>query len=124
MNEEELAKQLKHLQELSKENKEIDIAHLSLQALQSYEKNFIPVKEKRMAYAVSILLPPFGIIYAIKFYFSDSDKEDHLEAAFLCVILTFVSIIMTAFLLKAMLSSSPGVGQIQQLTPESIQGLY
>ncbi len=123
MNEDELAKQLKKFQELGKGNKDIDVAALSLAALQGYEKNLLPAKQKRWGYLVSLAVPPFGLIYAFRFYFSG--KEDGEEAALLCVVLTCVSIILFVLLGKLMLSSG-GItpSQIQQIKPSDVQQLY
>lgn len=122
MNEEQLAKQIKDYAELAKQNKKVDVASLALAALQSHERNLLPPKEKRWGYLTSIAVPPFGLIFAAKFYFSG--KDDGQEAAFMCIILTFVSIIVFGLMFKALLgTSNVNVNQIEQIKPADVQQL-
>jgi hypothetical protein len=113
MTEEELAQQLKQYTELKKENKDIDVAALALAALKSHEANLLTAKEKRIAYLVSLGLPPFGLLYGLKFWVSG--KDDGKQAAYMCAALTIGSIVAGLVLMNLMLSSSGlSVDQIKQ----------
>lgn len=116
MDEKQLSEQLKTYQQLAKENKDIDLGALAMSALQNQESNNLTAKEKRFAYWVSIGVPPFGLIYAVKFYFSD--KNDGKKAAWICVILTVLSIAVFFGLFGIILSSSnlngANLDQLQQ----------
>ena len=107
MNEDQLAKQIKQFQELAKQNKNVDVAALAISALHSHQANVLTSKEKRWAYIIALSAPPFGLFYAAKFYFSE--KDDGVDAAFMCVILTFLSIILFVLLIKFSGSSNNGI---------------
>ncbi|OGE73884.1 MAG: hypothetical protein A3C49_03625 [Candidatus Doudnabacteria bacterium RIFCSPHIGHO2_02_FULL_42_25] len=114
MSEDKLEKEIEEYAKLGASDKKIDVAGLMINALQKHERNLIPVKEKRIAYLVSLALPPLGFIYAIKFYLSD--KDDGSQAALFCTLLTVFSLIISFFLVKTMLSGAgTSLDQIQYL---------
>ncbi|OGE83890.1 MAG: hypothetical protein A3B10_02050 [Candidatus Doudnabacteria bacterium RIFCSPLOWO2_01_FULL_44_21] len=100
MDDDKLTEQLESYRKLASEDKQIDVASLMVQALQKQPTNFISDKEKRWAYLISLIFPPFGFLFALKFYISD--KDDRNLATIVCVVLTFVSIITTWTLLKTL----------------------
>jgi hypothetical protein len=121
MNEDELANQIKQYTELKKQNKDIDVASLALTALQTHEDNQLTAKEKRTAYIVSFALPPLGLIYALKFF--TSNKSDARAAAWMCVGLTVLTIVLTIVIINGMFASTGiSVQQLQQ-TPAQYQDL-
>ena len=120
MNEEELARQLKQFQEMARENKGIDLTALSLQALQGYKRDMLSPKEKRWAYLISLGAPPFGIIFALKFF--ASEKEDAQQAAYMCLALTAASILMFVVLGKLMFAGS-GLTPSTLPKPQDVQQL-
>ncbi len=91
MSETKLQKELEVLRQLSTQDQKIDVAGLMIKALEQHESNLLPMKEKRLAYIVSLGLPPFGLFYAFKFF--ASDKDDARLAAWLCVALTTISLL-------------------------------
>ncbi len=91
MSEEKLQKELETLQQLSTKDSKIDVTGLMIKALDQHQSNLLPMKEKRLAYIVSLGLPPFGLFYALKYF--ASDKDDARLAAWLCVSLTAISAI-------------------------------
>ena len=104
MDEEKLANELKSYQELAKKDKKIDVAALMMQALQKQQTNNLPDKQKRWGYLVSLALPPFGLIFAFKFYFSG--KDDGEQAAWICGILTAISVLLGVLFVKVLVSAS------------------
>jgi hypothetical protein len=113
MNEEELANQIRQYTELKKQNKDVDIASLALTALATHESNLLTAKEKRIAYLVSLALPPLGLLYAAKFFMSG--KSDGKSAAWVCVGLTVATIILTIVLINGLVASSGvSVDQLKQ----------
>ena len=113
MTEEELAKHIQNLQELKKGDAKIDVATLALSALANQQENSLSPKEKRWGYLISLALPPFGLLFAFKFY--TSNKSDGKTAAYMCAALTAVSIIVTfAFMGILIKSSGLSSSQIQQ----------
>ena len=123
MDEEKLAKQLEEYHKLAQQDKNIDVASLMIQALQKQETNHVPDRQKRWGYLVSLAFPPFGLIFAIKFYLSDAD--DGKTVALMCVVLTAVSLFLFVLISKLMFSGSGvDINQIQQIKPEDIQSLY
>lgn len=122
MDQDKLTKEFETYRKLGEKDKNIDVASLMLNAMDKTHDNLLPIKQKRWAYLVSIGFPPFGLLFALKFYFSG--KDDGQENALLCVVLTAVSILLAVITVKLMLSGS-GVdtSQIQQLDPKDIQEL-
>ncbi len=103
MNEDRLAKEIETYKELAKQDKNIDVASLMMNALQKHENNFIPIKQKRWAYLISVSVPPVGLFFAARFYYSN--KEDGQEAAMTCIALTAISF-LTLVLMGKLLSGS------------------
>jgi Na+-driven multidrug efflux pump len=69
---------------------------------------------------ISLGLPPFGLLYAAKFYFSG--KADGKQAAYVNIALTFISVILLFVLVKGMLSGTgTSVQQIEQIQPQDYQ---
>jgi hypothetical protein len=122
MDDQDLTRQIELYKELSEKNKGINLSALMINALQQRQDNKLTTKEKSHAYMVSFMLPPFGLIYVIKFLFSD--KGDSKKAALICIILTLLSFILFTVALKAILSGS-GVtlNQIEQIKPQDIYQL-
>jgi Na+-driven multidrug efflux pump len=93
-----------------------------LNALQNEDKNKVSSKMKRWAYLVSLGAPPFGLLFALKLFFSDED--DARDVAWMCVTLTAVSVLLFAVGLKLIMSGSgTSLDQIQKITPQQIQEL-
>lgn len=123
MDDQDLQKQIETYKELAQTNKNIDVASLMINALQQHQENTLTMKEKTRAYLVSFAVPPFGLIYAVKFFWF-SDKSDAKKSAGVCVLLTVISIVMMSLTLKAMLSSSgASLQQIEQIKPQDIYQL-
>ena len=120
MTDEELASQIRTYSELKKQNKDIDVAALALSALQGHVENMLTPKEKRIAYLVSLSLPPLGLLYALKFW--TSNKEDGKTAAYMCIGLTAASIVIGIVFLNVLISGSGlSVGQFQDAAQQSQQ---
>lgn len=123
MSEEKLEKELEQYRELAKEDKKVDVASLMINALQQHRSNLLEPKQKRWAYLISLVVPPVGLFFAVKFYFSG--KDDGKEAGLMCVVLTAVSILLLVVFTSALLSGSgANVDQIKQIKPSDIQELY
>jgi hypothetical protein len=118
MDSDKLHEQFKIYQEMAKQDKSIDVAGLMMQALDTKDKNYIPAGKKRLAYLVSIGFPPFGLIFALQFWFSD--KEDGPQTAVICVVMTAAAAILLVVMTGALFSGS-GVtpDQLEQINPEA-----
>lgn len=120
MNEQQLSDQIKMYSDLKKQNKDIDVAALALSAFQAHASNLLTPKEKRIAYLVSLSLPPLGLLYALKFW--TSGKEDGKTAAYMCIGLTAASIVVGFVFLNVLISGSGlSVGQFQNAQQQSQQ---
>ena len=123
MNEEKLAKEFEAYKELAKQDKKVDVASLMINALQKQQTNLLTVKEKRWAYLISLGLPPFGLLFAIKFYYSG--KDDGEEAAWICGLLTAFSIFFFVLFAKLLFTSSGlTVDQVKNINIEDAKSLY
>ena len=120
--EKEVIKKFDQIQELAKENKNIDVAALMMNALQESKREEVDAKKKRWAYLISVGLPPFGLLMAARYYFSD--KADGRRVALVCVTLTAVSLLLTWAIGAMMMASlGPQINQIQGIKPEDIKAL-
>ena len=120
---EKLAEQINTYAQLAQENKNIDAAVLMMNAVQNQNRNMVSARAKKWAYLISIGAPPFGLLFALKYYFSSED--DARTVAYICVILTVVSLLGLWLFGKLFFSGSgSSLEQIQQIKPEDLQGLY
>ncbi len=120
MSETKLEEQLRKYQELAKLDKNIDVAGLMVKALESAKDNTISIKEKRWAYLLSISVPLVGFFYVIKFF--TSDKEDGMQTAVICTVLSCFCLILSWLIGGALGSGiSPQQAQdIQNLNPSDV----
>lgn len=121
MDETKLAEQIRLYNQLKQENKKVDVASLALNALASQAENSLTPKEKRIAYFVSLAFPPFGLLYAVKFY--TSGKDDGKMAAYLCAGLTVAAIVVLLLFTGGLFSSSGLTAQQLQQAPSQYQQL-
>jgi hypothetical protein len=120
--EKDLEKKINLYQDAAKQNPNVDVGMLMLNALQNEDKNKVSSKMKRWAYLVSLGAPPFGLLFALKLFFSDED--DARDVAWMCITLTAISVLLFAVGLKLMMSGSgTSLDQIQKITPQQIQEL-
>lgn len=120
MEDKKLEQQFNEFAKLGNENKNIDVAGLMLNALNK-GGGMVSEREKKRAYFVSVLLPPFGLLYALKFYIF-SKEEDASTVGHGCVILTILSVGALWVFFKLFLSSSgTSMDQLQQINPKTIQ---
>lgn len=123
MGDQDLQKKLDMYKAMAAADPNIDVSKLMADALEADQENNLTSKEKIRAYMISLILPPFGLIYAIKFYFSG--KSDGKKAALFCALLTIFTIFISTVLLNAILSAgNTNVQQLQQINPNQIQGLF
>ena len=120
--EEQLSKKIEDYQELYKENKNIDVTALMLNALNTQKQNVVSSKQKRWAYSISLGFPPLGLFFAAKYYFGEEDDARHVGN--MCIILTIVSVIMLLLSFKFFASSSGvSMDQLQQIKPSDVMQL-
>ena len=121
--EEDLAKKVAEYQAAAKNNPNVDVGMLMLNALQSECQNQVSSKAKKWAYLISVSIPPFGLFFALK-YFMFSDEADAKEVAWTCVALTILCVGLFWMLGKVLLSGSgTSINQIEQIKPSDIMQL-
>ena len=120
--EKELEKKFQEYQQMAKADKTVDAATLMMQEMEAQAAHRLSGKQKKWGYLISIALPPFGLLFALKFYFSG--KSDGKRAALICVILT-AAVLLFLWLIISLHISSSGVNmnQIQQINPQDIRDL-
>lgn len=91
--EKELSKTVGLYEEAAKDNPNVDIASLMINALANQKQNLVPQSSKKWAYLISVALPPFGILIAIKYYFFNN-KDDSKTVAYTCLLLTVFTLAM------------------------------
>ncbi len=121
--EKEITRKIELYGELAKENKNVDVAALMMSAIEQSKRDEIEAKKKRWAYLISVGLPPFGLLMAVRYYFSG--KTDGKRVALICVILTATALLIAWGLAGLLFSSvSPAdLKQIQSVKPEDIKSL-
>jgi hypothetical protein len=109
-------------QQVASENPNVDLSLLMINALQTQKQNLVSAKVKRWAYLISLGLPPLGILFSAKYFFSDED--DAQTVAWICVALTVVSV-LAIYLGGKMFLSGSGVTtqQLQQIKPSDVMQL-
>jgi hypothetical protein len=118
-----LAKKVELYSSVAKENPDVNIGALMINALQTQSQNMVSAKTKRWAYLISIGVPPFGLLFALKYFFDDQD--DAQSVAWTCVVLTIIACIIYYISYKLFFSTA-GVTpqQIEQIKPSDIRQLY
>ena len=120
MSDEKLSEQIKDYQQLGRENPNVDVSLLMMNALENESKNINPSKSYKWAYTIALGVPPFGLFFAAKYYFN-GDEQDR-QAAKICVLLTVVALFLIYIFGKLLLSGSgTSVSQIEQIKPSDIQ---
>ncbi len=119
----QLEQKFAELQKVAAENKNVDVTALMLHSLEQTNQHLLPHTQKRWAYAISLGLPPLGLLFALKFYFGSED--DGKQTAYMCVLLTIASVIL-AYMMISSVFSTAGVSpqQILEIKPQDIQQLY
>ncbi len=121
--EKKLEEEFRGYQELAEGNKSVDVASLMINAMQNQNVNMVSPRMKKWAYLVSFGLPPFGLIFAVKLYFSSEADAKHV--ANVCVVLTVLGL-LPLWLFGKMIFSGGGfdAAQIQQINLQDIRQLY
>jgi len=70
------------------------------------------------AYMWSILLPPIGIYYFVKFLFFNGGDKESVKAGVISLVLTLLSLFLSLWLMTVMFNSTPQADQqmLKQLT--------
>lgn len=118
--EERLSEQIAKIQQMAKENPQIDANALIATLFTKNQESFLPEGEKMKAYLVSLFVPPFGLYFVAKFF--TRTESDARRTAWVCLLLTVVAVILTWWVLGSAFSN-PQIQQIQNLNPQDIQSL-
>lgn len=118
--EEELAQEVARMRQLAQENKGVDLNALAMNVMSRNTGQFVSARAKRWAYLISLAVPPFGLIFAAKYFLSS--ESDAKIVAWICVALTIFSIALTWLTFSLMLSGTD-LSQIQQIDPRDLQEL-
>ena len=120
--EKKLEDALKRYQELGQKNSQVNAQTLMMNALQNRKANLVSPRAKKWAYLVSVGLPPFGLFCALRYFFGDED--DAKQAAFVCALLTVISVVGLWLFGKILFSGSGATfEQIQQINPNDLRQL-
>lgn len=118
-----LEKKVQAYASIAQENPNVDIGALMLNALDAQSRNLVSGGAKKWAYFISVGAPPFGLLFAVRYFFDD--KDDARQVAWVCIILTAVSLLVYYIGYKLFFSTA-GISpqQIEQIKPSDIQQLY
>ena len=115
-----LAAEIAKIQKLAKENPEIDATALISNLLTKSQEEFLPAKQKTRAYLISLLLPPFGLSYVVRFFWRS--EKDAKQTAWTCLALTVFTFLVTWWLASSVFSS-PELNGLQNIKPQDIYEL-
>lgn len=98
--------------ELIKATAELDSKEKAMKSSQGYGK----------AYFWSVLLPPIGIYYFVKYLFFDGGDREHIKAGIISLILTLASLLVSVLLLAGMFNQATSIlpGQGNDMLKELI----
>ena len=121
-NDANLQQKISTYQEVARENPNVDVSMLMMNALENQKLNMVSAKAKHWAYLVSISVPPLGLLWAANYYFSD--KDDGKQVAYTCVLLTIIALLLFWGSYKAFFgSASSTLNQVQKITPSQVMQL-
>ncbi|MCX6731270.1 MAG: hypothetical protein NTZ55_05465 [Candidatus Roizmanbacteria bacterium] len=78
----------------------------ALAQLDAKEKMMKSSKGYGKAYFWSVLLPPIGIYYFVRYLFFDGRDEEHVRAGVISLVLTLVSLLVSILLLGGIFSQA------------------
>ena len=104
-NEKELEKQFSQLQELSKQDSNIDVSAVMIAALEAQHADKSRAKRRRWTYLISVGLPPAGLFIAAYYYFF-SDDPDRNQVAIWSAVLTIFSFLVAYITFTVMFSTA------------------
>lgn len=116
--EERLNAKLEKIREIARESPGIDEKRLLEDLLLQDKDDYLPASLKTRAYIVSLLFFPFGLYYAVKFFFRA--ELDARKAAYICLGITVIVFIIGLVAARAVFSSVP---ELDQLSPNQINDL-
>lgn len=91
--------------ELIQATTQLDFKEKEMKSSQGYVK----------AYLWSILIPPIGVYYFIKYVFFSGGSEDSIRAGIISLILTIVSLLLSIFLMIGILRQTTSGNSSQNL---------
>jgi hypothetical protein len=103
---------------LAKDNKNVDVGALLASAMEQERLDRVDAKKRSRAYLISALLPPFGLLYAVRYYFSG--KTDGKRIASMCVVLTVLALAVGWLIGGAMFGNTP-TGSLEQMKTMNLE---
>jgi hypothetical protein len=100
-----LEEQFNKLQELSKQNPDVDVSSVMISALEAQHADKSKAKIRRWVYLASIGLPPIGLFIAAYYYFFSEDS-DRNQVAIWSAALTLFSLLIAYITFTVMLSTA------------------
>lgn len=90
----------------------------ALSQLESKEKEIRSSQKYRGAYFWSLIAPPIGVYYFVRYLFFEGEKEGSIQAGVLSLILTIISLSISVLFLSSILkqtTSSTSPADLQML---------
>ncbi len=84
---------------------EVDAKEKKMKASQGYGK----------AYLLSVLLPPLGLYYFVKYLFFTGGEDENIKAGIISLVLTIVSLVVSLLLMGGLLNQSSSSQNLQLL---------
>jgi len=122
----QLEKQFQAYEVQARENKNIDVATLMINAMENQNKKLVSPRLRKWAYVISIGFPPFGVLFVPRFYFGQEDDARHTGNV--CLVLTAIALvflILSTWVTGKIFFSSAGINinQLQNINIKELQDL-
>jgi len=115
-----LEKQVSEYAAIGKQDPNVNVGMLMMNALQNRQSNLVSSKAKKWAYLISIGIPFAGFLCFLNYYLKDED--DAKQVAWTCAVLSVVCLLVTWLGGKLLLSGSgTSLDSISKIKLQDIQ---
>lgn len=83
-------------------------AYKAIVAMDQQKESFKEKENFWKAYLWSVLIPPIGVYYFIKYFFFDDATSDRRKAGVISLVLTIISLIVNVWLIQVFFSQTIG----------------
>ena len=119
----EISEKIEEYRRLAAENEGVDLAALAMSAMGEVKKDEIDTRKRRRAYLISVLLPPLGVFYFLKYFWSG--KVGGRKVAMMSLVLTAGALLVSLLIAGAMFADSGVTGeQIRDVEMEDLESLF
>ena len=117
-NEQQLVAEIEKIRNAA-EDSQVNVQEAVKILFEQNKADYLPSALKVRVYLISFFFPPFGLYYAVKFWFFRTE-QDARKTAWICLGITIATFLLIGAVMQILVSSLP---QLKQVGPEQIQEL-